>query len=507
MKESRKMKALNLLTAGLATLAAAACTSNNPTRPGGGLTGAFTGFAGSSGTAGSGTGGSGPPASGTAGSGAMAGATGAAGTSGHKTYSFHAGINRNIDVVFMVDDSASMQPLQDLLTASFSKYTDALQNLPGGLPNLHLGVVSSSMGAGRNPGIDHCPQGGDQGVFHSMPLGATCAQATLAPGQNFITNTNGMANYTGTLADVFGCIAKLGDQGCGFEHQLESVLRALGADGAAVPAANANFLRPDAYLQIVLLTNEDDCSAPPDSDLFDSTSSTIADPLGPMQSYRCNEFGHLCGGMRPPRQPMGEVDLGMCMSAEDGRLIRVADVVKAMKGLKADPSKVLVAAIAGPATPYKVNIGPSQFKGDPDMWPYVEHSCQSTQANGGITYADPAVRIKQWVDGFGDNGVFEEICGPSLAPALQAIGNQVGKALGVPCLPVLDPTQCTWVDQVVDATGKVSSTALRECTSATDAGPCWFSQGPTAQCLGAQSLRFNRPTLPAGQLTTIVTCP
>ena len=208
---------------------------------------------------------------------ASAGATGqggaTAGTGGGAVITLDLLTNRNVDVVFMVDDSPGMSVLQSKLTQSISAYFDALAALPGGLPNLHVGVVSSSMGAGRNPSIDHCPQGGDQGIFHTKPLGgAPCTKASLVPGQNFIINVNGMANYTGEIADVLSCIAQLGVGGCGFEHQLESVLRALGADGAPAPPQNANFLRPDAFLQVVLLTDEDDCSAPPDSDLFDSSS-------------------------------------------------------------------------------------------------------------------------------------------------------------------------------------------------------------------------------------------
>jgi hypothetical protein len=207
------------------------------------------------------------------------------------------------------------------------------------------------------------------------------------------------------------------------------VLRALGADGGPAPAANDGFLRPDALLQVVLLTNEDDCSAPPDSDLFDSTSSLVSDPLGPLQSYRCNEFGHLCGGQPPPRTPANPpVDLsGTCVSAEDGRLLRVSDVTGALQHLKADPSKVLVTVIAGPASPYVVDVGPAQVKNDPDMWPYVQHSCMS--ADG--TYADPGVRLTQLAGAFGANARYVSICADASAQGA-AIAAQLAARLPSP---------------------------------------------------------------------------
>jgi hypothetical protein len=355
---------------------------------------------------------------------------------------FQQSINRNIDIVFMVDNSSSMMPLQAKLTTNFPAFMDVLKGLPGGLPNVHIGVVSSSMGAGRNGSIEHCMPGGDQGIFQTQPRGG-CTASGLMAGQNFIINVNNAPNYTGDISNVFSCIAALGDTGCGFEHQFESVLRALGADGAPAPPQNAMFLRPDAFLAVILITNEDDCSAPPDSDLFDSSSATVSDPLGPLQSYRCNEFGHLCGGKAPPRT-MGADLTGTCVSAEDGRLLRVADVVTAMKRLKADPTKVLVAAIAGPPSPYVVALGPSQVKTDPSMWPFVQHSCMA--ADG--TYADPSIRIKQWVDAFGSNGVFEEICNDSFKPALTVIANEIGKKIGSPCV----------TGTVLDTAGAVLST-------------------------------------------------
>ncbi len=125
---------------------------------------------------------------------------------------------------------------------------------------------------------------------------AACTNTTLTSGAHFISNVGGQANYTGALPDVFSCIAQLGANGCGFEHQLASVARALGADGAAPPAENAGFLRPNAELAIVLLTNEDDCSAPANTTLFGLNGGTqsITNPLGPIANYRCNQFGHLC---------------------------------------------------------------------------------------------------------------------------------------------------------------------------------------------------------------------
>jgi hypothetical protein len=415
-------------------------------------------------------------------------------------------VSRDIDILFMVDDSSSMAPLQSKLTASFPTFMNVLKALPGGLPNVHIGVVSSSMGAGRDPSIDHCARGGDRGVFRAAPLGATCGVGSLAPGQYFISSVNGITNYTGDIADVFSCIAALGDGGCGFEHQLASVLRALGADGQPPPGENAGFLRPDAFLMVVLITNEDDCSAPPDSALFDSTSALISDPLGPLQSYRCNEFGHVCGGHAPPRTPTGPTDLtGTCRSAEDGRLLRVADAVAALKQLKADPSKVLVAAIAGPPDPYVVDLAPPALP-DVTMWPVIAHSCTSNEADGSVTYGDPSVRIAAWVDAFGGNGMFQTICGDTFRAALVRIAENSRHYLA-PCIDgtVLDTSGALWtggttpdcsvIDHAPNLDGTIVGQALPACAPGQNAGPtaCWYLEANPPVCPRGPVINFNRP--------------
>jgi hypothetical protein len=417
------------------------------------------------------------------------------------------------DILFMVDDSSSMAPLQAKLAAGFSDFMTALEHLPGGTPDLHIGVISSSMGAGRNPSIDHCPQGGDQGVLHNQPVGATCTGVQLA--DRFIAVHTDAAsgqlvtNYgAGPLADAFGCIAALGDGGCGFEHQLESVLRALGADGTPAPPENLGFLRPDAFLAVILVTNEDDCSAPPDSDLFDSSSAIVSDPLGPLQSYRCNEFGHLCaidGKLQHPPRNMATGDLFGCRSAEDGRLLRVKDVTTALKAVKSDPARLFVAAITGPATPYRVALGPAQVKGDPSMWPFIMHSCVAKDDS----FADPAVRLAQLVGAFDVHGLVASICDDTMGPVLQTISTRFSRPMDAACVPPPAPGGgCTVVDRFVNADGTRSATRVPSCGDTAGVAPCWELVDDLAAC-GADARRLwvnrsdaNAPTM----LITAIDC-
>jgi hypothetical protein len=278
---------------------------------------------------------------------------------------------RDVDVVFVIDNSSGAYRIQPRIINAFPAFAQALAGLPGGLPNLHLGIVSSDLGAGpySENDISFCRTGGDRGAFHAEPLGTTCAEAALNAGARFVSNVDGVANYTGRIEDVFACIAALGSEGCSFEHPFASLLRALGADGAAPPTAG--FLRPDAALVVVFVTDEDDCSAPPDSVIFDPTSRYVSDPLGPLTSYRCNELGHLCGGKAPPRTGMADLS-GTCRSAEDGKLLKVSDVAARLKALKGgDDRRIIVAAIAGPPDHYVVRPTTPTLQDDPSQWPEV----------------------------------------------------------------------------------------------------------------------------------------
>ncbi len=286
----------------------------------------------------------------------IGGNPGLAGAGGGRTYI----PQRKLDMLFVIDDSSLSRLAQDNLLRNFPAMMTSLSG-PAGLPDLHIAVISSDMGAGDGTIAGCDPTGGKNGIFQYTARG-TCISTGLDPGATYISDNGTIRNYTGELADVFACIAALGESGCGFEHQLAAISRALGADGQPAPAENQGFVRPDAYLLVVLLTNEDDCSAPSGSPLFDTrTNTNLASALGPPANFRCNEFGHLCNGAKPPRlAPTGSVDdtvtLDGCVPAEsDGLLIPVASFVAQLRSLKPFPDQqIVVTAIAGPPVPYGV---------------------------------------------------------------------------------------------------------------------------------------------------------
>ena len=261
-----------------------------------------------------------------------AGGSGAGGTPAGVTFTVPA-VNAALDILFMVDNSPGMDPKQTALTQSFSQLIQQAQQIPGGLPDLHIGVISSDMGAGSESIGLNCKRVlGDRGVLYgndpsnSLASVAPNADASqgghpqpngcgLHSGQRWISDIaspNGIGritNYDGTIQDVFTCLATaVGTSGCGFEHQLQSVRVALNADYPENPKdapnqinpENIGFVRSGAYLAIVMVTDEDDCSADPDDTFNNEMFLQTQVPVTETASLRCAARGHVCAGQSIP---------------------------------------------------------------------------------------------------------------------------------------------------------------------------------------------------------------
>ena len=243
--------------------------------------------------------------------------------------------------------------------------------------------------------------GGDGGKLHNTARIAGCA----APQDKWIAfdeNTSTI-NVPGAPATVQGltaaikCIGSVGINGCGFEAQLESARRALD------PQLNVNpgFLRADAALLVLFITDEDDCSAQ-NTTLYDPQQQTLTDPLGPLTSFRCFEFGVQCD--INDRNTVGPRT--NCVPAFDW-LYKVNDYIDFFRKLN---RPLALAAIAGPLDPV--------FVGKDGTYPVLKPSCQTQDG-----FAVPAIRINAVVQAFG--GVTGSICNPTFAPTLTAAAAQL----------------------------------------------------------------------------------
>jgi hypothetical protein len=409
-------------------------------------------------------------------------------------------LNRNVDILFVIDNSSSMAEEQGNLITNFPRFIEVLQSIKGGLPDVHIGVVSSDMGAG-SPGDSTCKGDGDGGKLRlgvKTSGGAdACAGLITNSNERFLsdvqdpsdpTGSKRLTNYTGSLSEAFQCIARLGDKGCGFEHQLESMRRALD------PQNNPGFLRDDAFLAVVFLTDEDDCSSKDPNALFTTNTGV----LGARVSFRCFEYGVKCteGGR-------GFGARTNCDSAEDSPyFFTVDEYVQFLKELKG-PGKeklVITAGIIGvdvkTLEPAPVKVGPDTDNASrPELLPVC-----STKGAGS---AAPGVRLSRFFRQFPDRNTVTTICNENLSDAMVLIGELLKKALGNPCIEgkLKEPYDCSVSDVVNSGTPQQTETIVPACATNGNKPPCWEIVADPVACSKAPSLKMEvkrSGTVPAG---------
>lgn len=395
-------------------------------------------------------------------------------------------LNRALDVLFVIDNSAGMGAKQAALIDHFQDFIDVLATVEGGVPDLHVGVVSSNMGAAGASGVPGCAGLGDDGALQAVDHGVGGTPHCAALDGDFISDSAGQAgaritNYDGDIGSVFACMASLGTGGCGFEMHLESARKAL------EPGENPYFYRADANLALVILADEDDCSAEFGA-LFGDPTANLESTLGPRTSFRCHEFGVICDDDDQPRA-FGAKQ-GCEPQADSAYLHDLGRYVSFFDGLKADPRMLIVAGIVGDfdAASGELVVGQDPAAGAPVGQPAVARSCggapDEPEAGG-----SPAVRMGKFIDSFTGRGVKTSVCDlegseETLVPIAQAIKG----AMGDPCIsaPLADTdpgaagvqAHCTVHDVSPDGT----RSALDECADGAPVAPCWGFAADAEHC-------------------------
>jgi hypothetical protein len=434
-------------------------------------------------------------------------------------------VNRDIDILFVIDDSPSMLDKQTNLKANFPQFIDVLNGIEGGLPNVHIGVINSDLGtkgadgmtaAGIGSGPGSCSQGGDNGNLQTN--GTTLVMGTFISDTK---NTDGTRNknYTGLLKDAFAALASVGAGGCGFEQHIEAAKRALSNN-----PSNAGFLRQNAYLALIFIQDEDDCSMAHTTMLGGDTTS-----LGPLQSFRCNRFGHTCtgGGQDSTAMNTTGVKTGCTSNENSAYLAKIGDYVTFFKGLKSDPANVIVAGVLGP--PEATNgqgmgetVELRTPPGGGNAIPAVAHSCTYQGANG-TEVADPSIRMRQFFDAFPNRSTFNTICQQDLSGAMTQIAQLLRTVIGSPCiegnLADVDPDtagpqyDCSVSD--VSNFGKANQmeVVLPACNNTTSPAsstnkPCWSIQTDLANCTAEPNLtlKIERSEAPPADTHVISYC-
>lgn len=159
---------------------------------------------------------------------------------------------RKVDLLFVVDDSASMTDQQVKLTEAFPAFMatiDAALVAQKGI-DYHVGVVSPEMGGEDMCIFGLCAEGHRGRLLHEpdrIPCDAEPAGRWIETGP------------VDRVTDEFECIASIRGQDF-IEMPLEAARAALTDRVTDAEGYNAGFLRDDALLVVVVLSDEDDQS-------------------------------------------------------------------------------------------------------------------------------------------------------------------------------------------------------------------------------------------------------
>jgi hypothetical protein len=303
-----------------------------------------------------------------------------------------------VDILFVIDNSLSMRDEQEQLGIWSNELFDVLSP-DGELPDLHIAVTSSTLMIAGHKGCE------TSGGLH----GARALQDGLF--LRDVAGPNGRErNYTGTLTDAFAEMALVGDAGCGFEQPFEAARLAL----SGFVYGTEGFLRDDALLLVVFVTDEDDCSATSPT-LFGDPYADACSELGASTSYRCFEHGVRCYDGQGSRA-FGE--RRNCRPDEDSPyVVSVESFAELLRSTKPDPAQVIVAGIYG--KPHEI-IAVRDEKITTYSTPRLANVCGAGGAEG--IGATPAVRMHALMAKFGGRASPSSICDSELAWALRDAG-------------------------------------------------------------------------------------
>jgi len=367
-----------------------------------------------------------------------------------------------VDILLVVDNSDSMDEEQTSFgTSQFTLINGLVNPLPtsglvSGLDDVRVAVVTTDLGLawGGNPyqtgdgwpGSElpiHCTANGDNGAFQTYgtgkqikveddviacdssaaqcPSGWTCegiggddegaCSAPLDDTTVDCPHLNGDWAQTPVTSDVpnphvatqVACLTSLGTEGCGFEQHLESSARALNR------IDQLGFVRDEALLAVILVSDEDDCSI--------ASNSFFASPE--IQEMPQLEVNIACGENPEDLYPIDEYRLAFLE----------------LKGYKTDA--VLFAAIVG------VPIGSAcqgwgdeiqgclshekmqydyETVGDPmGNIVYYAPACTRVVDEVEVTRAAPARRLVELALEFGSRGYVFSICNDDWSPAMNEL--------------------------------------------------------------------------------------
>ncbi len=323
-----------------------------------------------------------------------------------------------VDVLFVIDNSQSMLSEQTALAHSIRKFTDVLSL---SRVDYHLAVVTTGMGStDSSSGLLGCPpcsalpggaeQGscinetGESGRFQGRrgkntgTLDAPQFVFEDDPGCRVVTPENLSCFYD--PATEQGTVF-VGLQGCGYERGLASMKAAL--EPELLDGWNQGFLRKEARLAVVALTDEEDCGQV--GDVEESTTAR----------------GDICYYAAKGVDPWGNTGYPSASGAVlPYQLTPVAQYARWLTEQKGSAQAVSFSAIVGVRDPRNPLDNPIEYTLSAGQTTIVA-ACNTLGCTGQYCAASPGTRYARLAELTG--GVIQSICQDDYSDALQQIAD------------------------------------------------------------------------------------
>jgi hypothetical protein len=187
-----------------------------------------------------------------------------------ESYDFPGSIPAQVDLLFVVDDTAAMTPYTAHVASLAADLEETLQAAyDGALPDMRIAVMTADPTA----------------TAYRQPAGTSDPYLAFGVDAHFEPTSN----VAGTIAETLAPMLDVGTAGAGPVAPLDAVNAALDAQPA--------FLRPDSGLGIITIASSDDTSAGAIADYVSTMKARRSDPTRvivtgafPQPSPRLDEF-------------------------------------------------------------------------------------------------------------------------------------------------------------------------------------------------------------------------
>lgn len=409
-----------------------------------------------------------------------------------------------VDVLLVIDDSASMGDMQDLLAQGLARFGDVYDD-DGWTPiDFRIAVTTTSVSQ------PWCEGDADDGAFidrscrerlddftalashessaleigdacreacayETLPITPTSSDAEDAPRRRpWLEHVGQRRNFPADVpaAELLPCMGMVGVGGCAYESPLEAAYLALQRTLDPDDPAHG-FLRHDAALFVLFVTDEVDCSVKPEhTDVFDPAGDRAHWPPDAAEatSAICWNAAMRCAGT-PEDYACAEADEGPLQPLSRYRdLLRAIDLDK-QHAQSTDAQRVFVHVLGGTAASRhaldEMVFVPST---DPTLATAfgIAPGCTWTRGEpGDFATAYPPGRLRVLADEFAEEVPLFSLCTEDYGQALACVPGQLDTTAPcvAGCAADIDPAteelevDCTAIEHAADG----SALVLPEC--------------------------------------------